>query len=223
MTIILSFLKTFILTFARLLLGEERNILTKSLTRNSIFYIFSSRPHGKIFDCISHIKDKTFLCIKFPWYYTNSSLWFGVIEKLIITGNWRFPVRFFVSPRGKNKKRKRGGKLKFTKFSSFCFNSSVSCRELYGRKYIKTIFCIAKVMVTSKQWFSLHIISHVYPPIDTNDMSTLHVTEFYRRSIGGSVLFLHWFYRRPSGEPSYQLSLDKFDASFFRTRKVELP
>lgn len=42
---------------------EEINILMKSPARNSILHIFSSRPHGKILDCISHRKAKT-VCIK---------------------------------------------------------------------------------------------------------------------------------------------------------------
>lgn len=90
------------------MLGDkERNILTKSLARNSILCSF--RPHGKILDCISHIKAKTSSCIKSldiiyqfkPQILDNWEL---------ITGNERFPMRFFISP-----SEKGGSKLKFEK------------------------------------------------------------------------------------------------------------
>lgn len=114
---------------------EERNILTKNRTRISILCTFSSRPHGKILDCISHIKAKTLLCIKIPWCYTNSSLWFWIIEKLIITGNWRFPLRFFISPR-----KKKEGVANYNS-QSFAFSTSTVLLlvEVYGRKYIKIV------------------------------------------------------------------------------------
>lgn len=100
--------------------------------------------------------------------------------ELIVTGNWRFPVRFFLSA---SKKR---AKLKQKKFSPSYFNKSASHSVLWEKRLLWN----CKFMATTEQWLSFHLVSHVHPLRDMNDTFTFQLTELYNKTINGSILFL---------------------------------